>query len=151
MVNIPMDVKGIALRTASLTSPKISDRVIIRTTFRGGTMSIQGSKANIRLMFPPADGAAVQTYPNPGDFLIIQANGTDGVHLQLERNGVVMRFQITVAYELERLPLRTGTLATRMMVEHLAGLVSLMSGLDLVCVSDEMTKWTYVFREQPRS
>jgi hypothetical protein len=115
-------------------------------------MSLQGSKASARLRFhrdPAAKGE--QTYPSPGDYLTISYDVTRGLFLKLDRNGTEMRFDVAKAVGLDRLTILNGTLASRMMVSNLANLISLMSGLDLVCLSDELTRWTYVFREQPQS
>lgn len=109
-------------------------------------MSLQGSKAHVRLIVP-GSGANDLTHPGPGDELVIRVDNTDGVFLQIERRGVPLHFLLSERHVLDQYPLRTNMLATRTLVTHLAGLISLLTGYELVCVSDQQTSWRYVFRE----
>jgi len=115
-------------------------------------MFLQGSTARVHLRISP-DPVAIgeRTYPSPGDTLTISYDVVRGLFLKLERNGTQMRFDVATAVGIDRLTLFSGALASRMMVSNLANLISLMSGLELVCISDEVTRWIYVFREQSHS
>jgi hypothetical protein len=110
-------------------------------------MSIQGLKADARLVFGTEAALGVQTYPSPGDYLLISGTDSHGLDLQIERNGTRMLFLLRPDVQSARLHIRTGTVTTRQMVANLVELISLMSGLALVCVSDEVIRWTFVFRE----
>ncbi|MFH1077874.1 MAG: hypothetical protein V1745_01150 [Patescibacteria group bacterium] len=122
-----------------------SDGPVTRRS-EGGLMSLQGSNAYVRLIVPESatDG---MTHPGPGDELVIRMDSADGVFLQIERHGMPLHFRLSEAHVLDRYPLRTHMLATRILVTHLAGLISLLTGFELVCVSDQQTSWRYVFRE----